>query len=185
MATLIEAFVAYGPKLKRKPTVRLDDLSERLADTTGLRPSQVMMVLLELKASLLHYNRRGAALELPGIGTFAPVVKGDGHLRILYRPDRSLIGALDNPQTYLGEIANRGNVGLTPEDFKVLWDAEHPDDPLELPVRGENGAITAARSTSRRTQGRAGGKAAGENVAGGKAGAQTSAAAVPVSAVSD
>jgi hypothetical protein len=182
MATMIEAYVAYGPKLKRKPTVRLDELSERLADTTGLRPSQVMMVLLELKASLLHYNRRGAALELPGIGTFTPGVKGDGRLHILYRPDRSLIGALDNPQTFLGEIANRGNVGLTPEDFKVLWDAEHPDDPLDLPVRGEVGATTAARATSRQTKGRAGGKATGRKAAAGTAAAQTAAAAVVIPA---
>lgn len=161
MATLIQAYVAYGPKLRRKPTVRLDELSERLSDTTGLRPSQVMMVLLELKASLLHYNRRGAPLELPGIGTFTPSVGGDGRIRMLYRPERSLLGALDNPQTFVGDIENRANAGFTPEDFKALWDAEHPEDPLDLSTlphaagpsatNGIAGAGTRGKSRRRQT----------------------------------
>ena len=53
MATLIEAFVRYGPRLKRQPTVRLDELSVRLAELTGLRPSQVMPVLLELSSAFM------------------------------------------------------------------------------------------------------------------------------------
>jgi hypothetical protein len=140
MATFIEAFVAYGPRLKRRRTARLTDLSERLADTTGLRASEVMMVLLELREALLHYHRRGTALELPGIGTFSPTLKSDGRIRMLYRPDRALLTLLDNLDLYQGEIENRESIGLDFGAYKARWDAEHPDDPLEPPLGGAVGA---------------------------------------------
>lgn len=131
MASFIEAFVAYGPRIRRRRTVRLTELSERLADTTGLRSSEVMMVLLELREALLHYHRRGTALELPGIGTFYPTLKSDGRIRMLYRPDRALLTMLDNLDLFQGEIENRESIGLDFAAYKARWDAEHPDDPLE------------------------------------------------------
>jgi len=34
--------------------------------------------------------------------------------------------------TYHGEIVNRERIGLSNEEYKALWDADHPDDPLEI-----------------------------------------------------
>jgi len=132
MATFIEAVTKYGPRLRRQPTIRLERLAARLADTTGLRPSETMMVLLELRAALLHYAQLGTSLELPGLGFFRPIVKADGRIRLLYQPDTSLLGQLDDLRTFRGEIENRENIGLTPAQYKALWDAEHPDNPLDL-----------------------------------------------------
>ncbi|MEO8083145.1 MAG: hypothetical protein ABI780_04930 [Ardenticatenales bacterium] len=33
------------------------------------------------------------------------------------------------------QTVNRGNKGVGDAGCKALWDADHPDDPLELPAR--------------------------------------------------
>ena len=133
MATFIQAVTKFAPRLHRQPTIRMEELAERLAELTGLRSSQATMMLEELSAALIHYCRRGHGLELPGIGYFRPSLRNDGRLRILYRPDQRLLRTLAGLEGYRGEVANVENVGLDPLQYKALWDAEHPDDPLELP----------------------------------------------------
>jgi hypothetical protein len=137
---MIQAFVKFGPRLQRQPTVRLEQLAERLAELTGLRPSQVMSVLLELQSALLHYCKRGAGLELPGIGYFRPSLRGDGRMRLLYRADLTLRRALSSAKDYQGEILNSENIGLDPAGYKALWDAEFPEDPMDLPLSSAEAA---------------------------------------------
>jgi len=132
MARMIEAFVVYGPKLVRRPTVRLPELTKRMVMATGLRSGEVKRVLDEVADAILDYGQKGAGLELPGIGTFRPSLRGDGELRINFRPHSELISVFDNLKAYRGEIVNRENVGLTADEYKALWDAEHPEDPLDL-----------------------------------------------------
>jgi hypothetical protein len=144
MAAFIESIVKYGAKLKLQPTVRLEELAERIAELTGLRTSQVISVLLELSSALVHYNRRGYALELPGLGFFRPSLRNSGKIRILYRPDQSLTNALGTIDQYRGEVENPQNLGLGPLELKALWDAEHPDDLLELPFGFEDGEAEQA-----------------------------------------
>ena len=33
------------------------------------------------------------------------------------------------PESFSGEIANRGNIGKASDDLVALWDAEHHEDP--------------------------------------------------------
>ncbi len=133
MAEFIQAVSKYGPRIVYGPNVELDELVERLADTTGQRRGEVMRVLLELESTLLFYNRRGRATIIPGIGTFRPVVRGDGTVRMRYRPLGRLIGKLRIRELFQGEILNEENIGLGFEELKALWDAEFPEDPLEPP----------------------------------------------------
>ena len=80
MASFIRAIALFGPRLVRQPTVRLEELAERIAELTGLRTSQVTSVLYELQSALLHYCKRGYGLELPGIGYFRPSLRHDGRV---------------------------------------------------------------------------------------------------------
>lgn len=152
MATFIQAVAQYGPRLKRLPRVRLDEMAIRLADITGVRKGEVTRVLYELQAAMQHYHRRGASVELMGIGTFMPTMRSDGSIRIVFRPDRAILKAMGNPVVYEGAIVNRENIGLSPDEYKALWDADHPDDPLELPilVAATAGDGSVARSPKRK-----------------------------------
>ncbi len=134
MATFIQAVAQNGPRLKRLPRVRPGEIAIRLAGITGVRKGEVTRVLYELQAAMQHYHRRGASVELMGIGTFMPTMRTDGTIRIHFRPDRAILKVMGNPVVYEGAIVNRENIGLSPAEYKALWDAEHPDDPLELPL---------------------------------------------------
>jgi len=159
MATLIQAFARYGPRLVRRPAVQFDELVEHLARVANVRPSIVGLVVAELADAVLHYARRGASLHVPGLGTFRPSIRGDGELRLHFRVAPSLQRAFADRNAFQGRIANRRRIGLTPEDYKALWDVEHPDRPLDIarlagPSAASRRTATGA-GTSRGEAGRA------------------------------
>jgi hypothetical protein len=94
----------------------------------------VTATLLELHDALVHYCGRGQALELPGIGFFRPSLRNTGRIRIAYRADKRLKAAIGGIEGYRGEVENLQNLGLDPLELKALWDAAHPEDPLEKPL---------------------------------------------------
>jgi len=132
MAKLIQAVRLYGPKVKRNNTVQLDQLAGWVAMRTSLNKSEVAMTLAELNEAILYFNCQGTPVKLPGLGIFAPSVDRNGHFRIHVRTDQALVNGINNPQVFTGTIDNRSGIGLTNEELKTLWDADHPDDPLEL-----------------------------------------------------
>jgi len=132
MATLIQAYSEFGPRLKLLPRARLRELTRRLSMASGVRPGEVMLVLNELQDALLDLGQHCTPLEIDGVGSFTPSIRGNGELRINYRPDRALMVAFGSLKAFRGEIINRENIGLSPEGYKQLWDAAHPEDPLDL-----------------------------------------------------
>ena len=132
MANFIAAFRKFGPRVKLNPTVPKKQLSAWIAMRTNLNESQVMMVLDELKAAVLFFNGMGSPVKLPGLGWFAPTIKRDGKLKINLRADKDLRKGINADDAFYGEVINRANIGLDDETYKTLWDAEHPEDPLEV-----------------------------------------------------
>jgi len=140
VAKLIQAYVEFGPRLTYRPTVRLEELAERLAISTGLKTGEALRVLHELQAALRSFGQRGAPVQMAGIGTFRPNIRSDGQLVFNYRMDRQLRADFDNLLNYKGEVLHRENIGLSPEAYKALWDAAHPEDPLEFLFQRPNAA---------------------------------------------
>jgi hypothetical protein len=132
VATFIEAVRKYGPRLNLSSTIPLPKLARWISTRTSLNESEVMMVLIELKEAILHFNGLGIPVKLPGLGRFRPSISVDGEYRIHLRLDSELRESINQRDAYTGRVENRGNIGLTREEFKAIWDAEHPDDPLEL-----------------------------------------------------
>ncbi|MCC7019105.1 MAG: HU family DNA-binding protein [Ardenticatenales bacterium] len=133
MATWIEAISAYRPRVSTLPTLDLDALAERLASGTLLTPRVARMVLEELGHEIGQQLRTGHRVKLPGIGTFGPRIRLDGTMRATLRLAPELRDAVTDVGTFLGGITGRESVGLDLIALKERWDAEHPDDPLELP----------------------------------------------------
>ncbi len=134
MAHFIQAVRVYGPRIVHKETLSQRELEQRLAISTGLKRSQAMHALLELSDALRDFMALGRPVLLPGIGRFTVTTGGDGNLRIHFRPHRDLTRQLSTLENFQGEVLNRENIGLSPEQYKELWDADNPDDPMELPV---------------------------------------------------
>ena len=132
MATLLQAIQAYGPKLTLNQTAGLDKIVEWMSSRTGLNKSEVMMVLQELSEGILFFNRQGTPVKLPGVGTFTPSINRKGTYKVNFRADQALKKGMNAPGAYDGRMQNRGNIGLSNEELKALWDADHPDDPLQF-----------------------------------------------------
>lgn len=132
MAKLIQAVAKFCPRLDLNQTAQLDQIVEWMSSRTGLNKSEIVMVLLELNEAILFFNRSGTPVKLPGVGIFRPSIKRDGKFKVNFRADSTLHNGLNNAGAYLGRMKNRANIGISDEDLKAVWDAEYPDDLLEL-----------------------------------------------------
>lgn len=140
MAKIVQAVRKYGPKVERYRTADLDDVAEWMAGHTGINRSEVVMLVIELHEALLFFNRQGRAVKLPDIGTFSPGLDRQGNLRINFRADVRLKNQFGRWDKYNGRVHHKNRIGWSDAAYKAVWDAEHPDDPLEV-GSSDNGII--------------------------------------------
>lgn len=136
MATILQAVIQYGPRLDLQPTSSLEDVAAWVSMRTSVSKNEVAMVLSEISEAILFYNRMGKPVKLNGVGTFSPSVDRSGTLSINLRPDMALKKGINNSSEFRGVMQNKTNAGLTNEQLKQLWDADHPEDPLNIPQAG-------------------------------------------------
>lgn len=148
MANWIEAVNRYRPRVTNAPTIDIDFLAERLAVGTLITRPLARMVLEELGREVAGLLRTGHKVRLPGIGTLSPRVRLGGRMHPAIRFDEVLKRSLSTVDAFLGAVEHRESVGLDLAALKVRWDAEHPDDPLELPAKGRVGASASKSSKS-------------------------------------
>lgn len=130
MTNRIRAINATRPKLERGPTVRQDELTEYIARHTGLNEGEIALVLLELRDAVAYHCRAGRGVKLDGLGTYLPSMQLDGSLDIEHRLDRALRRGI-NMGRFTHALVNQQNIGKTPDELVALWNAEHPDDPVD------------------------------------------------------
>lgn len=132
MANILQAIQAYGPHIEPNVTIKTDVYAEWMSMRTGLNKSAIIMVLQELNEAILFFNRQGTPVYVTGIGTFSPSVDRHGQIKINLRPDVKLKKGINRPDLFSGRMVNKKHVGLSDEEYKQLWDSDHPDDPLEI-----------------------------------------------------
>lgn len=128
----MQAVRAYGPKPALNPTAQLDQVADWMVMRAVLNKSEVMMVLQEMNEAILYFNSQGTPVKLPGVGIFTPSIDREGTFKINFRADMDLKKGINAPDAYTGEVANKSRIGLDNDGYKELWDADHPDDPLEV-----------------------------------------------------
>ncbi len=129
MAKRIRAINAYRPKIKQRSLVEMEEVVAFIARSTGINESGLRHVILELRDALLFFAANGHAVRLEGLGIYSPSIGLDGQVKLRYRPDPALNRRLH--QRFHGEIVNKENVGKNTDELIALWNAEHPDDPVE------------------------------------------------------
>ena len=129
--SLIAAPIAGG-KLELNPTAQLDQVADWMAMRTGLNKSEVLMVLQEMNEAILYFNGQGTPVKLPGVGIFSPSIDRSGKYKINLRADAALRKGINAPDGYTGGMRHKNRIGLDNDGYKELWDADHPDDPLEF-----------------------------------------------------
>ncbi len=131
MVTRLKAINAYRPHIERGKTVQMDELIRYIADRTNLNEGSVSQVLNELRDAIIFFGRAGRGVKLEGLGTYLPRIKRDGTFKWEYRVSKELKRGLNAPDTFVGTIVNKENIGKSTDELVALWNAEHPDDPVE------------------------------------------------------
>lgn len=132
MAPRIKAINAYRPRIEQGNTVQKPELVRALSRATGLVEGSIEHTKMELRDHIIEFNRSGRAVKVDGLGTFSPSIDLDGKLNIIFRPDPVLHYGINIPGTFSGTVLNREHIGKTAEQLIVLWNEEHPDDPVDL-----------------------------------------------------
>lgn len=132
MATLIRAVARFGPRLVAAAPVEASELYKRMTAGTGLTAPVARLMLDQLADVLLVFLRRGSAVKLPGIGRLRVFMNRDGILRLHLVPDKRLLAALQDHERLTGTVEHAERISWTDADYKAQWDAEFPDDPLEI-----------------------------------------------------
>jgi len=132
MAKIMEAANEFGLKLELEPTAHLDQVAEWTAACIGSNKDEVLIALQEESDVILNFCKKGTPVKIPGVGTFIPSMNRSGELSINFRAETAQKNGMNIRKVYTGELKNRANAGITSDQLKALWDAAHPNDPLEI-----------------------------------------------------
>lgn len=140
VAQLIQAVAVYRPRVQQGRTIDLDILSERLSRGSLSSRAIARMVLEELAEETQKALRAGDQVVIPGLGRFRMSLRMGGKIRPHALVDAGLRRELSNLESFKGVIVNRDNLHMSTAEIVELWNAEHPDDPVELPASASQAA---------------------------------------------
>ncbi len=131
MANKLKAISTYRPKIKKGETQSVEKAAAIIAGRTSINEGDVMLALREFFFVIQFFLSSGLPLKLNGLGTFSPSISLDGTIKISLRVDKKLLGELNKEGAFTGTIVNKTNAGKSSEDLVLMWNEEHPDDPVE------------------------------------------------------
>lgn len=132
MAKRVTALSAYRPRIKRGPIVEPQELADVVARRTRLSPADVIYAASSIGEEALYLLRTGRSVRLPGLGMLTPSLDMQGNLSVRFILDRAAMRrSSKGDKVFLGELTHPENRHKRPDDLVALWDAEHPDDPVE------------------------------------------------------
>ena len=129
MAKKIQAWTAFGPRVELGKPMTKDEIIENIVNATNQSRGSVLAVLAELDVQLENGLKAGRIVQMPNGTHFEPVGKKDGSIEVSVRTNPAVIKSVN--AGFRGTWINAGNIGKTQEEIIALWNAAHPDDPVE------------------------------------------------------
>ena len=130
MAKQIQAINAYRPRLELGDPATAQRYMELVTQRTTLSPGVVKNVQESEVETLIGLLLEGRAVHT-GISIYTPSIDLDGDLEAKIRVDARIVRELNAQGAFRGRIINAENIGKTAADLVALWNADHPDDPVE------------------------------------------------------
>lgn len=131
MATVHEMIQQYRPELDLEDPLPVDETVGSLAEATEVEAEIVRKVLAAIPDLLFEQLAAGRPVELPGVGQIRPSIDLDGTIRGSLASDPNLIERLSEAGAYRGGINRRENIGADLARLAQMWNAGHPDDPVQ------------------------------------------------------
>ena len=129
MAKKIQAWQAYGPRLKLRDPVTSTELTRSLIEHTNQTKGTVLGVLSETDVIIEAALKAGRPVRLPNGVIYTPVIKKDGSITIKVRVPRDMTKRVS--AEFTGPIENRDGIGMTEAEAIAKWNAAHPTDLIE------------------------------------------------------
>lgn len=130
MAKMIQAINAYRPRIARGGVADEKQYMNSVTDRTTLSSGVVKNVQESRKASLIKLLLAGSSVHTGG-AIYSVSIGLDGKRAVKVRPDPEIVAAVNMPGTFRGKIINADNIGKSSSELADMWDAQHPDDPIE------------------------------------------------------
>jgi len=126
MATKIEAWTAYGPRLEPTQPMTSEELIENIVAATNQSRGSVLGMLAELDTQIESGLKAGRIVQLPNGTHYRPVGKREGDIDIAVRTNPDVDKRVNTG--FRGKWINAENVGKTEAEIIALWNAAHPND---------------------------------------------------------
>jgi len=130
MAKLINAIMAFRPRIEKSETAETNRFMELITNRTTLSPGVVKNVQESEVETLIGLLKEGRSVRT-GIAIFTPSIELDGDINIHVRVDKRILAEVNQKGAFSGRIVNASNIGLSSDDLVVFWNEENPDDPVE------------------------------------------------------
>ena len=129
MATKIEAWVKFGPRLEPSDAITPEGLIERIVMATSQSRGSVKAILDELDVQVEIGLKEGHIVQLPNGTHFKPTGKKDGSIEVNVRVNPRMVRNINNG--FRGIWRNAENIGKIEAEIIALWNAAHPDNLIE------------------------------------------------------
>ena len=131
MAKLLQAVVAYGPKIDLMEAAQAKRFIDLITRRTTLSAGVVKNVQESEMETLIDLLMEGRPVHT-GVAIFTPSIDLEGNFNINVRVDKRMVAALNAPGAFTGKIKNSENLGKTSHELAELWNEKHRDDQITL-----------------------------------------------------
>jgi hypothetical protein len=129
MATKIEAWTAFGPRLEPATPLGRKELVEQITVGSNESISSTLAVLTFLDIVTEQALKSGRIVQLPNGTHFKPIGKKDGSIEISVRVNPDLLNHVN--AEFRGKWRNAENIGKSEAEIIALWNKAHPDDLIQ------------------------------------------------------
>src|SRR5512146_832957 len=130
MAKKIEAWVEFRPRLEPTDPITAEGLIERIVTASNQSRGSVKAILDELDVQTEICLKEGHIVQMPNGTHLMPSGHKDGSIDVNVRVNPRVVRNVNIG--FRGRWKNAENIGKSEAEILALWNAAHPEDPIEL-----------------------------------------------------
>jgi len=130
MAHKVQAWAKYGPRIIPTTPMTGDAVIEELILYTNQSQGSIVGMLAELDGVIERALTEGHIVQMPNGMHFRPTMRRDGTIEVCVRINPDVLHRIN--AKFRGRVRNAANVGKSEAEIFAMWDADYPDDPVEI-----------------------------------------------------
>jgi hypothetical protein len=118
-----------GPRLVPAPAIEGEEVVEELTKGANQTTGSIISVFAEADYFILKNLKAGRPVKLPNGWSIKPIGKSDGSIEVRIRLPKDKVEAIN--AGFRGKWLNAQHIGLSEAEMIDIWNAQHPEDPIE------------------------------------------------------